>query len=85
MLVFLSLRAIVNHFNPKIESYAAVNHISQLSEEQVNATRVTSFCPLTKKSHKNRMKINFSEHLGAFLGLNSSESLAFKQVLPFKK
>ena len=28
-------RAIINHFNPKIESYAAVNHISQLSEEQV--------------------------------------------------
>lgn len=35
-LFFLSLRAIINHFNPKIESYAAVNHISQLSEEQVN-------------------------------------------------
>lgn len=31
------LRAIINHFNPKIESYAAVNHISQLSEEQVNS------------------------------------------------
>ncbi|KAG7281963.1 hypothetical protein CRUP_003021 [Coryphaenoides rupestris] len=29
-------RAIINHFNPKIESYAAVNHISQLSEEQDN-------------------------------------------------
>uniref|UniRef100_A0A8C1M150 Armadillo like helical domain containing 3 n=1 Tax=Cyprinus carpio TaxID=7962 RepID=A0A8C1M150_CYPCA len=27
--------AIINHFNPKIESYAAVNHISQLSEDQV--------------------------------------------------
>lgn len=36
VLVFMSLRAIINHFNPKIESYAAVNHISQLSEEQVN-------------------------------------------------
>jgi len=34
--VFCLLRAIVNHFNPKIESYAAVNHISQLSEEQVH-------------------------------------------------
>lgn len=32
---FLYFRAIINHFNPKIESYAAVNHISQLSEEQV--------------------------------------------------
>lgn len=35
MLVFC-FRAIINHFNPKIESYAAVNHISQLSEEQVS-------------------------------------------------
>uniref|UniRef100_A0A8D2ZZ04 Armadillo-like helical domain-containing protein n=1 Tax=Scophthalmus maximus TaxID=52904 RepID=A0A8D2ZZ04_SCOMX len=34
----INVRAIVNHFNPKIESYAAVNHISQLSEEQVNTT-----------------------------------------------
>lgn len=32
----LSFRAIINHFNPKIESYAAVNHISQLSEDQVS-------------------------------------------------
>ncbi|XP_056891643.1 armadillo-like helical domain-containing protein 3 isoform X3 [Takifugu flavidus] len=30
----VNVRAIINHFNPKIESYAAVNHISQLSEEQ---------------------------------------------------
>uniref|UniRef100_A0A8C2ZS43 Armadillo like helical domain containing 3 n=1 Tax=Cyclopterus lumpus TaxID=8103 RepID=A0A8C2ZS43_CYCLU len=33
----VNVRAIVNHFNPKIESYAAVNHISQLSEEQVRS------------------------------------------------
>ena len=32
----LCFRAIINHFNPKIESYAAVNHISQLSEDQVS-------------------------------------------------
>ncbi|MEE6486112.1 hypothetical protein FKM82_014508 [Ascaphus truei] len=31
----VNIRAIINHFNPKIESYAAVNHISQLSEDQV--------------------------------------------------
>ncbi|XP_045424506.1 armadillo-like helical domain-containing protein 3 isoform X3 [Lemur catta] len=31
----VNIRAIINHFNPKIESYAAVNHISQLSEEQL--------------------------------------------------
>uniref|UniRef100_A0A3B3V1F0 Armadillo like helical domain containing 3 n=1 Tax=Poecilia latipinna TaxID=48699 RepID=A0A3B3V1F0_9TELE len=33
----VNIRAIINHFNPKIESYAAVNHISQLSEEQVRS------------------------------------------------
>lgn len=48
VFVFLSLRAIVNHFNPKIESYAAVNHISQLSEEQVNTTHTSSFYTLTR-------------------------------------
>lgn len=32
---FFHFRAIINHFNPKIESYATVNHISQLSEDQV--------------------------------------------------
>lgn len=35
-MLILYFRAIINHFNPKIESYAAVNHISQLSEEQVS-------------------------------------------------
>lgn len=39
MAVIVCCRAIVNHFNPKIESYAAVNHISQLSEEQVNTVQ----------------------------------------------
>uniref|UniRef100_A0A8K9WXX1 Armadillo like helical domain containing 3 n=2 Tax=Oncorhynchus TaxID=8016 RepID=A0A8K9WXX1_ONCMY len=33
----VNVRAIINHFNPKIESYAAVNHISQLSEDQVRS------------------------------------------------
>uniref|UniRef100_A0A8C9V5J2 Armadillo like helical domain containing 3 n=1 Tax=Scleropages formosus TaxID=113540 RepID=A0A8C9V5J2_SCLFO len=32
-----NIRAIINHFNPKIESFAAVNHISQLSEDQVRS------------------------------------------------
>uniref|UniRef100_A0A674BFK1 Armadillo like helical domain containing 3 n=1 Tax=Salmo trutta TaxID=8032 RepID=A0A674BFK1_SALTR len=38
----VNVRAIINHFNPKIESYAAVNHISQLSEDQVNTTVMDS-------------------------------------------
>uniref|UniRef100_A0A8C2HXS8 Armadillo like helical domain containing 3 n=1 Tax=Cyprinus carpio TaxID=7962 RepID=A0A8C2HXS8_CYPCA len=33
----VNARAIINHFNPKIESYATVNHISQLSEDQVRS------------------------------------------------
>ncbi|MGH0154089.1 UNVERIFIED_CONTAM: hypothetical protein FKN15_037769 [Acipenser sinensis] len=36
-LALVNIRAIINHFNPKIESYAAVNHISQLSEEQIHS------------------------------------------------
>uniref|UniRef100_A0A674I6Z5 Armadillo like helical domain containing 3 n=1 Tax=Terrapene triunguis TaxID=2587831 RepID=A0A674I6Z5_9SAUR len=36
----VNIRAIINHFNPKIESYAAVNHISQLSEEQVRSISI---------------------------------------------
>uniref|UniRef100_A0A8C5TG69 Armadillo like helical domain containing 3 n=1 Tax=Malurus cyaneus samueli TaxID=2593467 RepID=A0A8C5TG69_9PASS len=32
--------SIINHFNPKIESYAAVNHISQLSEDQVRSISI---------------------------------------------
>lgn len=55
--VFLSSRAIINHFNPKIESYAAVNHISQLSEEQVNTTHFAAFYTPTK---------NFSKISGPF-------------------
>nr|XP_046195217.1 armadillo-like helical domain-containing protein 3 [Oncorhynchus gorbuscha] len=38
----VNVRAIINHFNPKIESYAAVNHISQLSEDQVNTPLMMS-------------------------------------------
>uniref|UniRef100_A0AC11DDB8 Armadillo like helical domain containing 3 n=1 Tax=Ovis aries TaxID=9940 RepID=A0AC11DDB8_SHEEP len=42
-------RAIINHFNPKIESYAAVNHISQLSEEQVLEVVRANYDTLTLK------------------------------------
>ncbi|OBS69501.1 hypothetical protein A6R68_01938 [Neotoma lepida] len=43
------LIAIINHFNPKIESYAAVNHISQLSEEQVLEVVRANYDTLTLK------------------------------------
>ncbi|CAG5929120.1 unnamed protein product [Menidia menidia] len=45
----VNIRAIVNHFNPKIESYAAVNHISQLSEEQVLEVVRSNYDTLTLK------------------------------------
>ncbi|KAL1005530.1 hypothetical protein UPYG_G00060280 [Umbra pygmaea] len=45
----VNVRAIVNHFNPKIESYAAVNHISQLSEDQVLEVVRSNYDTLTLK------------------------------------
>uniref|UniRef100_A0A8C1XMF6 Armadillo like helical domain containing 3 n=1 Tax=Cyprinus carpio TaxID=7962 RepID=A0A8C1XMF6_CYPCA len=46
---FFHFRAIINHFNPKIESYATVNHISQLSEDQVLEVVRTNYDTLTLK------------------------------------
>ncbi|MGH0136630.1 UNVERIFIED_CONTAM: hypothetical protein FKN15_070037 [Acipenser sinensis] len=48
-LALVNIRAIINHFNPKIESYAAVNHISQLSEEQVLEVVRSNYDTLTLK------------------------------------
>ncbi|XP_048843700.1 armadillo-like helical domain-containing protein 3 [Brienomyrus brachyistius] len=45
----VNVRAIINHFNPKIESYAAVNHISQLSEDQVLEVVRSNYDTLTLK------------------------------------
>ncbi|XP_048464728.1 armadillo-like helical domain-containing protein 3 isoform X2 [Rhincodon typus] len=45
----INIRAIINHFNPKIESYAAVNHISQLSEDQVLEVVRSNYDTLTLK------------------------------------
>ncbi|XP_062927389.1 armadillo-like helical domain-containing protein 3 isoform X2 [Mobula hypostoma] len=45
----INVRAIINHFNPKIESYAAVNHISQLSEDQVLEVVRSNYDTLTLK------------------------------------
>ncbi|CAL8358589.1 unnamed protein product [Boreogadus saida] len=45
----VNVRAIINHFNPKIEAYAAENHISQLSEEQVLEVVRTNYDTLTLK------------------------------------
>ncbi|XP_031430775.1 armadillo-like helical domain-containing protein 3 isoform X1 [Clupea harengus] len=45
----INIRAIINHFSPKIESYAAVNHISQLSEDQVLEVVRSNYDTLTLK------------------------------------
>ncbi|XP_043911526.1 armadillo-like helical domain-containing protein 3 [Protopterus annectens] len=45
----VNVRAIINHFNPKIESYAALNHISQLAEEQVLEVVRSNYDTLTLK------------------------------------
>ncbi|XP_016890462.1 armadillo-like helical domain-containing protein 3 [Cynoglossus semilaevis] len=45
----VNIRAIINHFNPKIESYTALNHISQLSEEQVLEVVRSNYDTLTLK------------------------------------
>ncbi|KAL2089840.1 hypothetical protein ACEWY4_014528 [Coilia grayii] len=45
----INVRAIINHFSPKIESYAAVNHISQLSEDQVLDVVRSNYDTLTLK------------------------------------
>ena len=31
----VNIRAIINHFTPKVDSWAAANHLSSLTEEQV--------------------------------------------------
>ncbi|XP_032806237.1 armadillo-like helical domain-containing protein 3 [Petromyzon marinus] len=49
----VNIRAIVNHFSPKIESFAAVNHISQLSEEQVLSVVRSNYDTLTLKLQDN--------------------------------
>ena len=34
---FIYFRAIINHFTPKVDSWAAVNHLSSLTEDQVSS------------------------------------------------
>lgn len=41
----------MNHFNPKIASWAAVNHLSSLTEEQVLEVVKSNYDTLTLKLH----------------------------------
>lgn len=46
-------RAVVNHFKPKVESWASVNHLSSLTEEQVLEVVRSNYDTLTLKVHDN--------------------------------
>lgn len=45
-------RAVVNHFNPKVESWRTVNHLSSLTEEQVLEVVKANYDTLTLKMHE---------------------------------
>lgn len=51
IFVQLNFRAIINHFTPKIDSWAAVNHLTSLSSEQVRFLGTDLMLPVrrTKK------------------------------------
>lgn len=45
----VNVRAIINHFTPKVDSWAAVNHLSSLTEDQVLEVVRASYDTLTLK------------------------------------
>ncbi|XP_068712035.1 armadillo-like helical domain-containing protein 3 [Montipora foliosa] len=49
----VNVRAIVNHFTPKIDSWAAVNHLTSLSSEQVLTVIRSNYDTLTLKLQEN--------------------------------
>uniref|UniRef100_A0A8C5PBM3 Armadillo-like helical domain-containing protein n=1 Tax=Leptobrachium leishanense TaxID=445787 RepID=A0A8C5PBM3_9ANUR len=86
----VNVRAIINHFNPKIESYAAVNHISQLSEDQVLEVVRSNYDTLTLKlqdgldqyerySEQHR-EATFFKELARSISINVRKNLAFNTL-----
>ncbi|CAB3976815.1 Hypothetical predicted protein [Paramuricea clavata] len=49
----VNIRAIINHFSPKIDSWAAVNHLSSLTSEQVLDVIRENYDTLTLKLQEN--------------------------------
>ncbi|KAK2530564.1 hypothetical protein Q9233_006125 [Columba guinea] len=84
------LRAIINHFNPKIESYAAVNHISQLSEDQVLEVVRSNYDTLTLKLQdgldqyerysEQHKEAAFFKELVRSISINVRKNLAFNTL-----
>ncbi len=63
----VNIRAIINHFSPKVDSWAASNHLASLTEEQVrndnwlqkikrNSTWYVKSCQKKKQQKKTRAK-----------------------------
>ncbi|MEE6486111.1 hypothetical protein FKM82_014508 [Ascaphus truei] len=83
----VNIRAIINHFNPKIESYAAVNHISQLSEDQVLEVVRSNYDTLTLKLQdgldqyerysEQHKEATFFKELARSISINVRKNLAF--------
>uniref|UniRef100_A0A8C4XYC0 Armadillo like helical domain containing 3 n=1 Tax=Gopherus evgoodei TaxID=1825980 RepID=A0A8C4XYC0_9SAUR len=90
MHALVNIRAIINHFNPKIESYAAVNHISQLSEEQVLEVVRSNYDTLTLKLQdgldqyerysEQHKEAAFFKELVRSISINVRRSLAFNTL-----
>uniref|UniRef100_A0A7M4F3I0 Armadillo like helical domain containing 3 n=1 Tax=Crocodylus porosus TaxID=8502 RepID=A0A7M4F3I0_CROPO len=86
----VNIRAIINHFNPKIESYAAVNHISQLSEEQVLEVVRSNYDTLTLKLQdgldqherysEQHKEATFFKELVRSISINVRKNLAFNTL-----
>uniref|UniRef100_A0A8D2NWL9 Armadillo like helical domain containing 3 n=1 Tax=Zosterops lateralis melanops TaxID=1220523 RepID=A0A8D2NWL9_ZOSLA len=86
----LYFRAIINHFNPKIESYAAVNHISQLSEDQVLEVVRSNYDTLTLKLQdgldqyerysEQHKEAAFFKELVRSISINVRKNLAFNTL-----
>ncbi|KAK2535984.1 hypothetical protein Q9966_006669 [Columba livia] len=84
------VRAIINHFNPKIESYAAVNHISQLSEDQVLEVVRSNYDTLTLKLQdgldqyerysEQHKEAAFFKELVRSISINVRKNLAFNTL-----
>uniref|UniRef100_A0A8C5X2D2 Armadillo like helical domain containing 3 n=1 Tax=Malurus cyaneus samueli TaxID=2593467 RepID=A0A8C5X2D2_9PASS len=82
--------AIINHFNPKIESYAAVNHISQLSEDQVLEVVRSNYDTLTLKLQdgldqyerysEQHKEAAFFKELVRSISINVRKNLAFNTL-----
>uniref|UniRef100_A0A8C3U0J2 Armadillo like helical domain containing 3 n=1 Tax=Catharus ustulatus TaxID=91951 RepID=A0A8C3U0J2_CATUS len=86
----VNIRAIINHFNPKIESYAAVNHISQLSEDQVLEVVRSNYDTLTLKLQdgldqyerysEQHKEATFFKELVRSISINVRKNLAFNTL-----